>query len=712
MRSELVSAELYENPAIITADSKRVLVRCGEHMLCYNLRSGKLLGSSGAVLAKPDNIVLKGEELIASNRTGFEKFTLSRESVVSGSPTRGNMSVLSTNGLLSVVSVPSDGDLEKRESSLGYIIGDINCGAEMQTVLTARVSRVAQSAHVFAAIIGTKNLYVYDTRTKSGRTFKHSETLTSVAVHPNGRFIAAGDLQGRIMRFDMSLGPECTGYTSMQHWHSVPVASLVFAGNGSMLLSGAEEGVLCIWNDAKSAADGKPQFVPRLGGAIAHISVSGCGQFAAVSVKTNSVAIVDLFTKTVPKIITGTVHDGERGITRMTRVVGTTKNLVAYYTKSHVQIFDVDSRTPVTTAWVQIQERNYLPSTIRNKVKADPWECSAVAVLAGETTWYMMASLERKSLSSTCMMKIFESKDCGETWNLQNVCVNAHASRISALHAIPATQAFVSGSHCGEMKIWKLNQGDSPSAKSFWQIVKATSFRQKSLAHISVSPTGLICAAYEKYITVWHPDTLVELSKGVLVADLPVVSAFVLEDTLEVFALLGNGSVDVWDLKKLTKAYSTQTGSVITGTSAILSPNGSLIFGAADELIECSNNDVIRTPFDGHVCDIVLTSQGSIIVSAGINGQSIHKLSEETDAHVPFREPEEDTVMMEDDQVAEDTSETEVMDHGPSSRRLPRMNANSIVGKLFPIENPLDELPSPEASFNLLIASLVPRIVV
>jgi NET1-associated nuclear protein 1 (U3 small nucleolar RNA-associated protein 17) len=85
--------------------------------------------------------------------------------------------------------------------------------------------------------------------------------------------IRKGDCAGLDTKKDSKLPQNASKFevpTTKLHWHAHAVASLQMAPDNEHLYSAGEEGVLVLWQ----ISTGTRTFIPRLGGAIAHISAS------------------------------------------------------------------------------------------------------------------------------------------------------------------------------------------------------------------------------------------------------------------------------------------------------------------------------------------------------------------------------------------------------------------------------------------------------
>lgn len=719
MRSELISAELYATPSVISPDSKRVYVSCGSHILTHSLKTGKLLDSSESVLAKPTNLVMGQKQLIVSQEAGSKLIELVNCKIGSSSEL-GSYRILASSGSISVVVTA-----KSSEVVLGFVDGPLNTKSKIVTIYTGpAVSGVSCSAGLIAAVTGAnrRTLMVYDIKAGSTREYLHNKPLTCSAIHPLNAQVAAGDISGMILRWALGEQGFAGSYTTMNHWHSVPVASLVYTSNGSVLLSGAEEGVLCIWNE--STSDSKPQFIPRLGGPIVHLSVSRCNQYVAVSLKTNVVVVVDLFTRSIQSMITGTLHDGDESLTNVSGVKTQDGSpVIAITTVSHVQLFDMDSRRSVNKSLISVQERNHIPSTLRAKVKAAPWECKHVSVLTSEkSTWYMMAALGRSRVrsrrSNPQLIKVFASTDCGISWSLHTVCLGAHADAVVGVEAVGT--GFVTASKDGSLKLWRLTE-EGGSKNGFWSVVRTVGFRSQTPSFLNVSRQGLIIAGFGRHVTLWNPSNLTELSNGRLISKANVVSAGLVEDSTDLLSVCEDGEVILWDLKKLKAVASKNIGQISKEVCAAVIGDRMLV-ASQGELVSVSVSskrkliaDRIVIPDEQQFDSIVVGDSKSAIVSSR-KGRMIHRLrfDNDTATDIPFREADE-TIPEDADAMDETEGPQDPRSGDRASREEKRrvfVPISSVVSRLFPLENALNTVGSPEEQFvNLMIyGGLVPTI--
>jgi WD40 repeat protein len=693
MRRELISAELYHSPSVISQDSKLVHVLCGEHILSHSRKSGKIIGSTESLISSSARMFQKGGAIVASEGTSTKILNFKSASCDFEITQSFDYAVVAVSDTVTVVTKQSS---EPNEVVLGYITGELTAKSRMTELFKGVVGSVSCSRNLVAFVTGHAQLTlrVFDVSRNSSRDFVTDKSIMRVAVHPTEYEISTGDKMGRIMRWTES---SPTTYSVLHHWHSVPVSSLCYTTSGSMLLSGAEEGVLCLWSELSN----KPQFFPRLGGPIVHVSISKCNQYAAISVRSNKIVVIDLFTRSIESVISGTLHNMDQDApAHLTRV---DENLIAISTSSHAAIYDIKSRKNLSKTLISIQDRNHLPSTIRAKVKASPYECQHIAILKQEQEWFMMASLRQGEKRE--MLKIFSSKDFGINWNLETVCTGAHADKIIGL--VPGVDGFISASLDGSIKQWT-------KGANAWTCSKSVSFRNKKPNFIKVNDqTGLVIIGFEKFVTLWHPQSLVELTKTGLVLDSPALFADLVEESrLHLFTLSAVGTVTVWDLKKLVCV--THTGpavidqdiraSAVVGDRLLVSTRSGCFTSVT---FKSGNLLVVEAIEMGDRIESIVPAGPNKVVVAADHGKLIYRLHFDTsageDATRAFREIEEEMVP-----EPEQTDDTRSSEEEVQSRRIEmrRKHTSSLIAKLFPIQNSLESLGSPEDQFMKLIASM------
>ena len=703
MRSELISAELYDQATVLVEQAGHFMVACGNHIMTHTLKSGMLLDCSDALPFKPKRMALCGSKLIISGSSCSRSYQLSNGSLKS-SESIGQFEVLSCVGSVSIVLSKSSDNTDR---VLGYVDGDLSGDSEINVIYTGFVGRVAQSSGLVAAVVGQgyKKVFVYDLITKSSREFRHDSSITCIAAHPLNEEISVGDRTGQIARF--SLSGESNRHYAFHHWHSVPLSTVQYSSKGSVLLSGAEEGVVCIWNNAASGT--RPQFIPHLGGPIAHITAGN--QYAIVSLRTNKILVIDMFTRQVQSTVSGTIHETHSNAVARISSLDHTSSSVAITTSTHCQIFDTMSRKSVTRTPIPIQNRNYVPSNLQKRVtSARPWECDHVAILPKEDIHYLLATLSRRQYGkskSEVMVKFFRSTDGCQSWSLDSVVVNAHNDMVSHVAAIPAIGGFVTVSRDGVVKQWLQDE------KSF-KVAKNASFKNLQPSFISVSEAGLLIIGFDRFVTVWDPIRLAELTAGSMGETagkdtVKIQAGGLIEGTTDLFTLSSNGTVSLWDLTTFAKISTLEIEIDSSRSPLFTVVENRLIISLENGILSISRNSnneligeqiIVSEKLVSSVCKV-----GNEVIVASNRGKEIWKLTSEDTRSGDFRVPEPDAQL---DTINEATKDDEMGEEIPipAPRRV-FQPLSALIAKLFPIENELDSLPNAETSFEMLARELL-----
>lgn len=128
------------------------------------------------------------------------------------------------------------------------------------------------------------------------------EYLTVLKFHPHKPILAVGDRSGKITHIANYKSTDTKEHIrSIHHWHHLPVRCLTFMADGSYLLSGGEESVMVIWQ----LDTGHKQFLPRMGGSIASVTISPNHRFYCLGLDDNSLRLVNGVTQNIEQVIQG-----------------------------------------------------------------------------------------------------------------------------------------------------------------------------------------------------------------------------------------------------------------------------------------------------------------------------------------------------------------------------------------------------------------------
>jgi NET1-associated nuclear protein 1 (U3 small nucleolar RNA-associated protein 17) len=169
---------------------------------------------------------------------------------------------------------PSTGGRSEKPRTESFVHRvDLSTGHSTQLFRCRAVARlaIAASGMPLLAVAG-RELLVWrdaDARNVAGEEdraeenparFAHVRTVGTVAVHPDGAYIAVGDDRGEILLWHNILTgavagadggqgglPFCGGGGGRMHWHAHATRSMCVSSDGAYLVSGGEEAVLVQW---------------------------------------------------------------------------------------------------------------------------------------------------------------------------------------------------------------------------------------------------------------------------------------------------------------------------------------------------------------------------------------------------------------------------------------------------------------------------------
>ncbi|CAF0710964.1 unnamed protein product [Brachionus calyciflorus] len=171
---------------------------------------------------------------------------------------------------------------------------------------------IDQNEKYVAYIEGRRKLVINQFKSNNSvKKFQSKIELTCLALHPNEDCIATGTTSGKIIIWynyincaHINSEEDSNGKKrnlnskpteSVLHWHSLPVVSLSFTTEGSILYSGGHECVLVKW----LFKTGQKDFKPRLGAPISSITSSLDNTFCAVKHLDNTIHLIGANMKVV-----------------------------------------------------------------------------------------------------------------------------------------------------------------------------------------------------------------------------------------------------------------------------------------------------------------------------------------------------------------------------------------------------------------------------
>ncbi|XP_041857335.1 WD repeat-containing protein 75 [Melanotaenia boesemani] len=333
--------------------------------------------------------------------------------------------------------------------------------------------------------------------------------FTCVACHPRDDCIATGHEDGKIRLWrNFNHNKEYT-YSTL-HWHHDAVGSLCFTPEGTNLLSGGLESVLVQW---RYNQESQRDFLPRLGGAITHITVSPDGALFCTSHTDNKIMIIQSCVK-VSAVIQGLVK-GENVRTDLI-VDPRSKALVLNGKPGHLQFYSLQRDKLLYN--LDIVQQEYI-----NESGLEQFEVVTAAFDASGSWLATVEERKQKAAELELNLKLWAFDEQTQSFVLNTTISAPHEGQITAMcfdqAANSQTTLLVSTSRDGHFKAWQLaaaahtEQDEGPS----WSCEFVGAYHSLVPECCCFSADGsLLAVSFQEVVTLWSPtswELLVTLSQ-------------------------------------------------------------------------------------------------------------------------------------------------------------------------------------------------------
>ncbi|KAF4086576.1 hypothetical protein AMELA_G00085100 [Ameiurus melas] len=321
--------------------------------------------------------------------------------------------------------------------------------------------------------------------------------FTCVACHPKDDCIATGHEDGKI-RLWRNFTQEKEYTYSTQHWHHNAVSSLCFTPEGTHLLSGGVESVLIQWHYFEV---NQKDLLPRLGGAITHISVSADGQTYSTSHTDNKITLIHCSFR-VLSVIQGLVH-GDAVRTDL-MIDPRSRALVLNGIPGHLQFYSLQRDKQLYSLDIVQQEYIYEQGLDQFDV--------VKAALDDRGSW--LATVEERGSKGSNLefsLKLWGYDEKAQSFELNTTITAAHNDGITAMCFSPATETtlLVTTAKDGQFKVWLLgSDSDTQKELASWSCDFVGSYHGLQPTNCCFSADGsLLAACFGEVVTVWSVDT-------------------------------------------------------------------------------------------------------------------------------------------------------------------------------------------------------------
>uniref|UniRef100_A0A7N6BH26 WD repeat-containing protein 75 second beta-propeller domain-containing protein n=1 Tax=Anabas testudineus TaxID=64144 RepID=A0A7N6BH26_ANATE len=316
-------------------------------------------------------------------------------------------------------------------------------------------------------------------------------TFTCVACHPKDDCIATGHEDGKIRLWRNFNHKKEYTYSTL-HWHHSAVSSLRFTPEGTNLLSGGVESVLVQW---RYNQESQRDFLPRLGAAITHITISPDGALFCTSHSDNKITIIQSCVK-VSAVIQGLVKGN---VQTDLMLDPRSKALVLNGKPGHLQFYSLQRDKLLYN--LDIVQQEYI-----HELGLQQFEVVKAAFSASGKWLATVEERKQKIAELELNLKLWEYDEQTQSFVLNTTISAPHEAQITAMCFCQApdsqTTMLVSTRN---LFLWILQDNlynESPS----WSCNFVGAYRGLLPECCSFSADGsLLAVSFQEVVTVWSP---------------------------------------------------------------------------------------------------------------------------------------------------------------------------------------------------------------
>nr|XP_023670540.1 WD repeat-containing protein 75 isoform X1 [Paramormyrops kingsleyae] len=318
-----------------------------------------------------------------------------------------------------------------------------------------------------------------------------------VSCHPEDDCIATGHADGKI-RLWRNFNQKKEYTYSTEQWHHSAVAALTFSPQGTKLLSGGTESVLVQWH---YGAVTKKDFLPRLGSAIEHISVSPDGALYCTSHRDNKVIVIQSSLK-VSAIIQGLVTGDD--VQTELLIDPRTKALVLNGKPGHLQFYSLHRDKQLYN--LDIVQQEYIHESGLRQY--------GVMQAAFDSDGAWLATVEERAEEDggvDVSLKLWAFSDAAHSFQLNTTIYMPHEGHICSMCFRDGgeTTTLVTTGRDGHFKAWVLAEDtDTQGISSHWSCEFVGDYHLLTPSACCFSADGsLLAVSFREVVTVWRPGT-------------------------------------------------------------------------------------------------------------------------------------------------------------------------------------------------------------
>ncbi|XP_030642048.1 WD repeat-containing protein 75 [Chanos chanos] len=397
---------------------------------------------------------------------------------------------------LVAIHLPKSVEQEVDARELSAVLGDVSPNP--------RATAFGREGEYIASVIGHQ-LKVYFFRKQKTYSFSvprgkkkgAQNQMTCVTCHPTDDCIATGHEDGKI-RLWRNFTHQKEYTFSTLHWHHNAVNAMCFSPEGTSLLSGGIESVLVQW---RYGEHNNKNFLPRLGGAILHISVSSDGELCSTSHSDNKITIIQRSVK-VSAVIQGLVK-GEAVRTDL-MIDPLSKALVLNGKPGHLQFYSLQRDKHLYN--LDIVQQEYI-----HEAGLDQFEVVRAAFDARGSWLATVEERGQKSSELEISLKLWAYNEQAQSFELNTTITAPHNDQVRSMCFSPSCDStlLLTTARDNCFKAWLLGtEPDTQNETSSWACDFVGNYHDLRPSSCSFSADGsLLAVGFQEVVTVWNPES-------------------------------------------------------------------------------------------------------------------------------------------------------------------------------------------------------------
>ncbi|KAJ7734879.1 WD40-repeat-containing domain protein [Mycena metata] len=448
----------------------------------------------------------------------------------------------------------------------------------------------------------------------------HSDRVLSVAFSPNGRQIVSGSCDNTVRIWDLETG---TVVGAPLTGHSDTVWSVAFSPDGRWIVSGCSDNTVCIWDSETGATVGAPLIGHS--GAVYSVAFSPDGRWIVSGSGDNTVCIWDSETGAAVGVpLTG---HSDRILSVAFSPNG--RQIVSGSCDNTIRIWDSETGAAagvpltghsniVSSVAISPDGRQIVSGSYDNTVRI--WDSETGAAVGAPLTGHSdrVLSVAFSPNGRQIVSGSYDNTVC--IWDSEIEATVApltgHSDRVLSVAFSPNGRQVVSGSEDNTVRIWDSETGAAVSAPLVGH--------SNTVSSVAISPDGrqIVSGSHDNTVRIWDSETGATVGAPLTGHSDRVLSVAFSPNGRQIVSGSCDNTVRIWDSETGATVGALLTGHSDRVLSVAFSPNGrQIVSGSCDNTVriwDLETGTVVGAPLTGHsdtVWSVAFSPDGRWIVS-------------------------------------------------------------------------------------------------